>query len=83
MFPQAPAWERAVSWVCLMVHTLNCWIGRQKSSDPHVAIEVGSHSAVSVYSHMNSLMSTVICNYREGTNYLDGGSPQIPGGDAG
>ena len=33
-FHQAPAWERALSWVCLMVWRLNCWIGRQKSWPP-------------------------------------------------
>ena len=61
-FPQAPAWERAVSWVYLMVHAINCWIGRQKLSDPHVAMEAGSHSAVSVHMCKNSLMGTVVCN---------------------
>ena len=41
-FPQAPASERAVSWACLMVGTLNCWISWQKLRDPHGAMEVGS-----------------------------------------
>ena len=39
--PQAPAWERAVNWACLMVGILNCQTGRQRSRDPHVAIVSG------------------------------------------
>ena len=61
-FPQAPAWERVVSWVCLMVGTVNHWIGREKLSDPYVALELGSHSAVSAHRCKTSLMGIVICN---------------------
>ena len=33
-FPKAPAWERVVSWVCLMVCTLNHWISGQSQVTP-------------------------------------------------
>ena len=61
VFPQAPAWESVVNWACLMVGTLNHQTGRQKSRDPHVAMEVGSPSAVSVHKYENMLIGIVIC----------------------
>ena len=60
---QAPAWERVVNWACLMVVTSNCWIGGQKSRDPNVVMEVGSHSTVSAHRCEKVLMGIAIYRY--------------------
>ena len=63
VFPQSPAWERAVNWACLRLGTLNCWTNRQHSRDPHMVMEVGSHNTVSVHKCENMLIAIVICGY--------------------
>ena len=62
-FSQASAWERVVNWACLMVSTLNHQTGRQKLRDPHMVMEVGSHSAVSAHKCKKMLTGVVICGY--------------------